>query len=1074
MTAGGWWRTAAIAVCSLAACRSPLSEAERLVRQAHDEALALRHETADGLLRRALQVDPSFLPAVLDLLAVQPAGATVDVPLLLDSLSVRTEDPSLGSCYRHLSARLTGTKPPPMPSGGLTRVAEDCFRMALQLAYDVPRAVTVRAQTILSQRYPRAILAPTWAASIAELDRDYAAAVRAMRRLTRLDRPPLVRAAAWGLVARFEHERGRHAAAERAERAVRVDPASVAPGYEASWATIMLSHISLGRLADAREDTALVHHVERVIASAESTRIAAAARGDHRGRMAVLLEAALARLDHGRIDGAIELLEPLTALADSMGDTGNRSYVRMRLGRALVKRGRLAEAERHLLQARLLGERAAMPEIQKEVEHNLLHLYDSQGRDSAALAAGTAFIRFAEAGGLDPVRMISYRDVGLFLRSRGALAESRALFERMLEDVDSLRHDWFWAGEYLELTGDLAGARRYYELALEAGNEMIRSLEGLVRVHLALGDTVKALETARMHDRRRDASGSPESSPVLPAVLAAVGAPDSARNAFESARAVVALHGQVAAWATLSTDLAALELRVGAYRRAASLGDSAHQAASRVGATTIALRARGLAALARWLVSRDPGALADLRAVVQAGEGSAGPPVRADLQRMLAHALTHDGRWPEALGWLQRSAETLDSVAAVIPMDAQQAAYRGAQRGVYDQALAAIAANAAEPGSTASWLAWSVRRKGRTYGIDPGQSSSSRPPVAAPGMAIVDYVLLDSTIAALVITPTVRRIVTLGAHAREVRRAVQSLRRALDVRVGSTLDVSRAAYPLEVAHQLYGQLLRPLEPFLHGLRTLVIVPDGPLHLVPFDALVSALPADGRDEAAARFLIDDFAVVQSVSPHVDPTAWRIEPRRIVAVVPATPGRAVPDSRAEVVGVRGAVNEAGFSVLEGDAATPEAVLAVAASGAILHFVAHARAVESDPGSSWIALASGDSGRRAGLLEARNIARARVRSPLVVLSACETAGGRALDGEGVLSLSRSFLRAGATATLATLWSIGPLAADFPPAFYAALGRGAPAPAAMRAAKLALRQRGVSAFAWAPYQFVAGARRG
>ena len=116
--------------------------------------------------------------------------------------------------------------------------------------------------------------------------------------------------------------------------------------------------------------------------------------------------------------------------------------------------------------------------------------------------------------------------------------------------------------------------------------------------------------------------------------------------------------------------------------------------------------------------------------------------------------------------------------------------------------------------------------------------------------------------------------------------------------------------------------------------------------------------------------------------------------MVAIAPAAPGRVVPDSRAEVVAVEKALGRARFSVLLGAQATAHAVLAAAESDAILHFIAHAKANDADPGSSWIALAPDDD--HAGPLEAWEIAKARVRSPLVVLSACETAGGRALDGE------------------------------------------------------------------------------
>jgi CHAT domain-containing protein len=47
-------------------------------------------------------------------------------------------------------------------------------------------------------------------------------------------------------------------------------------------------------------------------------------------------------------------------------------------------------------------------------------------------------------------------------------------------------------------------------------------------------------------------------------------------------------------------------------------------------------------------------------------------------------------------------------------------------------------------------------------------------------------------------------------------------------------------------------------------------------------------------------------------------------------------------------------------------------------------------------------------------------RLNSELVVLSACDTAIGRAGGGEGLLTLARAFHFAGARSVLATLWRV------------------------------------------------------
>jgi CHAT domain-containing protein len=77
--------------------------------------------------------------------------------------------------------------------------------------------------------------------------------------------------------------------------------------------------------------------------------------------------------------------------------------------------------------------------------------------------------------------------------------------------------------------------------------------------------------------------------------------------------------------------------------------------------------------------------------------------------------------------------------------------------------------------------------------------------------------------------------------------------------------------------------------------------------------------------------------------------------------------------------------------------------------------------------------------------------------------------LGGEGVLSLSRAFLRAGASGTVATLWPAGPATADLMGAFYPALARGETPATGLREAKLALRRgRWSNPFHWASFALV------
>src|SRR5262249_40465538 len=94
--------------------------------------------------------------------------------------------------------------------------------------------------------------------------------------------------------------------------------------------------------------------------------------------------------------------------------------------------------------------------------------------------------------------------------------------------------------------------------------------------------------------------------------------------------------------------------------------------------------------------------------------------------------------------------------------------------------------------------------------------------------------------------------------------------------------------------------------------------------------------------------------------------------------------------------------------------------------------------------------------GLLQAREIYRLRLASDLVTLSACQTARGRVLPGEGVQGLAQAFFHAGARSVLASLWDVSDRrTSDLMSGFYARPARGDPKADALRSAKLDMLRR-------------------
>jgi CHAT domain-containing protein len=92
--------------------------------------------------------------------------------------------------------------------------------------------------------------------------------------------------------------------------------------------------------------------------------------------------------------------------------------------------------------------------------------------------------------------------------------------------------------------------------------------------------------------------------------------------------------------------------------------------------------------------------------------------------------------------------------------------------------------------------------------------------------------------------------------------------------------------------------------------------------------------------------------------------------------------------------------------------------------------------------------------GLLQAWEVmAQMRLRSRIVVLSACDTASGREASGEGLIGLTRAFHYAGAPGVIASLWPVNDKAtATLMKHFYEALAAGEPSDEALRSAQLAM----------------------
>jgi CHAT domain-containing protein len=128
-------------------------------------------------------------------------------------------------------------------------------------------------------------------------------------------------------------------------------------------------------------------------------------------------------------------------------------------------------------------------------------------------------------------------------------------------------------------------------------------------------------------------------------------------------------------------------------------------------------------------------------------------------------------------------------------------------------------------------------------------------------------------------------------------------------------------------------------------------------------------------------------------------------------------------------------------------------------ILHFATHAVLNSEHPELSGIVLSLVDEQGRAqdGFLRLHDIYNLNLPAELVVLSACQTALGKEVKGEGLLGLTRGFMYSGAKRVMASLWKVDDGAtAEFMREFYQGIfKRGLKPAAALRAAQIEMRKK-------------------
>jgi CHAT domain-containing protein len=808
----------------------------------------------------------------------------------------------------------------------------------------------------------------------------------------------------------------------------------------------------------------------------------------------------------GRQDSALAAINE--ALRFTQGDPRREGQTLTSRSFFFAQQARFDEAMADAVRARDLGRVSATRPLEATAHRAIGRVYSMTGRSREALEEHRQEVALRQ-GGDELAYALALGEMGIDLRRLGRMTQAIETYEESLEiyrrrqnPEGIARTSYNLANVYMS-TGDLATAERLFQEAL-VPSEQIGDVRGQSFVHGGLGELYRLSQNRPL-----------------------------ARTHFERTRALARQARILDQELSATTSLGTIELADGRLDVAQSLFDSAF---ARARMTSGLVRRRGVVRISQAslaIARRDLALARTLTAEASAiADTIAEPEFDFEVLRIRAALAEAQGR-ADATEQYERAIEFLESWRGRIAVGDLRMSVAELRLDVYEGAIRTLIAR----GRAADAFAIAERARARVLlevmaerfahdGVgDYGRSDSLRARLreasalrasAPPNVRATLDTLIERLADSLAVAERSRRGPSGVAAATPVgvtaaRAGLLTDRRALlayfwgdsavygwlvttdSVRAGrlgasdslaalvdflrNTIDRPSSANWTVPARRAYRAFVEPLGAV--SADEVLIVADGPLSYVPVEVFIAA---DGAHPWASErsFVYGPSAsVLLEAKKRREPARW---PRQILAVGNPTAARADGDQvrasrdtllpelpyAAEEVREIGQLFRGSADLLVGNRATPQRWLAMRPMRyRYLHFAAHASVNDRQPDATHVALSS-------GRLDLPAIRRLELSAELVTISACETALGPRVRGEGVIGLPHAFLSAGARATLVTLWRVGDRStSEFMASFYRALTSGQPPSAALltvRRAWLADSVRVPHPAHWAPFVLVGG----
>ncbi len=246
---------------------------------------------------------------------------------------------------------------------------------------------------------------------------------------------------------------------------------------------------------------------------------------------------------------------------------------------------------------------------------------------------------------------------------------------------------------------------------------------------------------------------------------------------------------------------------------------------------------------------------------------------------------------------------------------------------------------------------------------------------------------------------------------------------------------------VQAAYSLYQIFLLPVEEQIKGKR-LLIIPDGELGYIPFEALLTDLPSgEIMDYRTLPYLIYKYRTSYSYSATLlfsDKIKREKPDKQLLAFAPTYENMdeinsdkfpTYRDYSIYLVPLRfisreieSISNIIDCDSYEGFDATEQVFKEKAPHYNILHLAMHTLINDENPMYSQLVFTLNNDTleENDGLLNAYEIFNMQLSARMAVLSACNTGYGKLQKGEGIMSMARGFIHAGVPTIIMTLWAV------------------------------------------------------